>query len=475
MTMGGIDGSPRSYSVVDLGPHMSTSVRLEAVRCAGVSDAPRETSSELGQAAWPRWRTALPRGTQAGRLGLDRAGETVFVASHQFGGDSAALVAAVSVMSGEVMWSRALESPAQTGVLMAAHRASGEEFVVLALSNGRVVCLAAAGGRSISECTLPGWPDRWLYAHPFLAEHDGTAVIIIPQPSGMNSIELSTGSLCWSSGEQWEATKHIRQWPENDAADGDGSCYVVSTPETPTFAGRGPHGFRCLAKHRTSDGACLWEAQFLLETADSALLAEVEDDVGLHQTAFASPVLCCGLVVVGGMCGSVIALDPASGARVWQAPACLREGVGSASKQPGRLLRVYEQAINLGVSGDTVLVSSTTGHLVCIDGRDGATLWTFEPAGGPARKPLVETVPYVRGRGNVLTPALPLTSAGDQKKLVLGGACGRLFVLAAGSGELLVELELGSAVLATPLVHADGAVTVADFDGRLHHWPAGSL
>ena len=79
---------------------------------------------------------------------------------------------------------------------------------------------------------------------------------------------------------------------------------------------------------------------------------------------------------------------------------------------------------------------------------------------------------YIRGRGNALTQAVPLPHS---CKAVVGGACGRLWVLDLRSGRIDREIDLGSALLATPLVHDDGAVTIADFDGYVHHFCAGTL
>ena len=117
-------------------------------------------------------------------------------------------------------------------------------------------------------------------------------------------------------------------------------------------------------------------------------------------------------------------------------------------------------------------MSATNGRLACLSGRDGRRLWLFTAPS--ARPPLLETIPYIRGRGNVLTRAVPLPDG----RLVVGGACGRLWVLALSTGEVEREINVGSAVLATPLVHDDGggcAVTVADFDGGVHHYCAGAL
>jgi hypothetical protein len=167
-TMAGIDGSPRSYAVIDLGPGPTHAVRLEALPAivaaapaAALAHLDGSPAGDLGAALAHalRWHTRLPRGVQATRLGRAPELGLLFAATHQFGGDSAALVLAVGAASGEVVWSRELEAPAQTGPLVA-WAAGGTPLVLLALSNGRLLCLDAANGAPRWAHTLPGWPDR---------------------------------------------------------------------------------------------------------------------------------------------------------------------------------------------------------------------------------------------------------------------------------------------------------------------------
>ena len=453
LTMGGIDGSPRSYAVLDLGAAEHT-VRLETLRSG------EDTGGDDGGGGALRssdllWRTELLHGLPASVMALSADGQTLFAATHQFGGGSAlAQALAMSARDGSLLWSRDLEAPSQVGLTLAT--LEHEPVLLLALSNGKLLCLSASDGSQRWQHEMPGFPDRWIYTLPVV---DGRTVVV-GQPSGSVAVDLSTGSRLWEAGQHWELSVNcIRQFP---VVGDDGCLFAVQPHKLANDLRPGNHWVAALVKSRVSDGVVEWTVPLLDTDLDAGLLSSVPTDAGLYQLRFGSPVLAGGLVVVGGIASEVLGFCATTGRRVWRSGALEREGLASGV-QPGQLLTVYEQAVALMPHGDDVLVSSSNGMLLCLAASSGVERFRFVPS---ERAPVLETQPYIRGRGNALTRA-----AVGCGRIFVGGACGRAWCLDASTGRLLAELEgTSSALLASPVAHDDGSATVADHDGGVRRW-----
>jgi outer membrane protein assembly factor BamB len=99
----------------------------------------------------------------------------------------------------------------------------------------------------------------------------------------------------------------------------------------------------------------------------------------------------------------------------------------------------------------------SNGRVAAVALADGRRLWTFSSD----RAPLLDVLPYFRGRGNLLTPPAVSTD-----RVVVGGADGFLYTLSAATGRLVHEEDLVEPVTAPPLI-TPGGMAVATFAGQV--------
>ncbi|MBC6438717.1 MAG: PQQ-binding-like beta-propeller repeat protein [Rhodobacteraceae bacterium] len=150
----------------------------------------------------------------------------------------------------------------------------------------------------------------------------------------------------------------------------------------------------------------------------------------------ADPVVDGDVIYVGNQSGRVVALEAASGQRIWTAT----DGA-------------YSPVLPVG---DSVFFVSDRNELVRLDAETGARIWGTD-------LPL-----YVRNRERrrkaVFTHFGPIL-AGD--RLVVGSGDGLIRMFAPESGELVLTLPLPGGAAASPVV-AGGVLYAVSTDGRLH-------
>jgi outer membrane protein assembly factor BamB len=146
-----------------------------------------------------------------------------------------------------------------------------------------------------------------------------------------------------------------------------------------------------------------------------------------------------------------------SGETLWHEAVLRREGPMTGPR-PAWYTTLSEHASGLLVHGDTIYATTANGGVYAIELRTGQRRWSF----ATDRPPLLDFQPYHRGRGNILT-----TPALWRDRLMLGGADGWLYLLAAKDGRLLAEIDFGSPLVAPPVVSGD-ELFVTTFDGHCH-------
>ena len=198
---------------------------------------------------------------------------------------------------------------------------------------------------------------------------------------------------------------------------------------------------------------------------------------GATRWRFEGPPVEAGLLILGDRLiaadleGTVRALDAQTGEVLWE------QALASGSTG------VY--AAPLAVD-DRILVADDQGHAVLLAAATGEVLWTRRLPAPVYRTPATDGqrlfVPTTRGRVVALdagdgravwTHALPDTTvrftapAYRSGSVVVGTSDGRLYSLAAATGDVQWEASVGEALVATPLL-ADGVVYVGGMDRHLY-------
>jgi len=422
-SMGGIDGSPRSYSVIDLSADAAPRIRTVPFRRRAMP-----FGSDIRPLPAPRWRMDL--GHTVHQTSPVIAGDLALLTVADFG-DGPPGVSAVDVHAGTLRWRLQCEAVIKHSAVI--DESGGRGYVVTVA--GTVLCFAMASGKVIWRIDLPNFPDRWLYVRPLLR---GDA-LILPQTSACLALHADTGRILWQHGQQWENGWNL--FPLESAATED------------RFFSLQPHSFSgfALVCRAVGDGHELWRRPL-------GDLPEGYDRV--YQLLFASPLLVADTVIVPGLAERVIALDIATGLPRWTAALGRKLGP-AACRRVSAYYAASEYATGFGIAGETLIVTTAHGWLLGADSATGALRWEF----AAADTPLIDTVPYYRESSRPLAPPLVI---GD--RVVFGGADGRLRVHAADDGRELASSNVGSPITQSPARCADDALVVT-FDGDLTRRP----
>jgi outer membrane protein assembly factor BamB len=265
-------------------------------------------------------------------------------------------------------------------------------------------------GRVLWHADLPGYPERWIYTSPTIA--DGT--VYVGAKAGYAAYDLGTGA---------------RQWYTKIDNSDAWSCYA------------GPQVYRDLlivlvqrrgliALDRQS-GAVVWERK-----------------LGVDYP-YAQPVVAGDLVVSGGDspnlhwfkgdAAHIAVLQAHSGEIVWNQPVL-------PSRYPTGLM----------VLNGRIYATTPDGEALCYDLHSGRLYWRFQTG-----EDLLDMVPYRRGVRSIL--AAPVAFG---NRMLICGCDGCLYVLNAASGACQSRTPFGSPVTAAPCLIEDG-FCVGTYDGRL--------
>ena len=332
---GGIDTSPRGYRVVRFGEE-GAEVELCAHKSTGVSlpseDTPVEVSlDEIGLHL--RWEQQLPGGLH--RAAPVQAGDRLLLSLRDEGYPGHGGVCCIEVGSGDLVWHARTDATVKNSVAV-------DDGLCAAVSvTGRVHALEQTSGRLLWQANLPGYPDRWIYMSPVIA--DGT--LYAGAKAGYAAFDLKTGEQQW-----YVPVEDSDNW----------ACYAspqVYEDLLLLFVQR--RGLMALDRQ---SGDVVWEQQ-----------------VGVEYP-YPMPIVSGDLLVSGGDSSHLTALRAISGEVVWDKP------ILPSSYPTGLLVR------------DGLIYTTTPeGEALCFDFNSGVLLWRFQTGGD-----LLDMAPYRRGVRSIL-------------------------------------------------------------------------
>ena len=332
---GGIDTSPRGYRVARFGEE-GVEVELCAHKSTGVSlpseDTPVEVSlDEIGLRL--RWEQQLPGGLH--RAAPVQAGDQMLLSLRDEGYPARNGICCIEVGSGDLAWHARTDTTVKNSVAV-------DDGICAAVSvTGRVHALEASSGRLLWHANLPGYPDRWVYTSPVIAE--GT--LYAGAKAGYAAFDLKTGEQQW-----YVPVEDSDNW----------ACYASpQVYEDLLFLLVPRRGLMALDRQ---SGDVVWEQQ-----------------IGVEYP-YPTPIVSEDLLVSGGDSSHLTALRAISGEVVWDKPIL-------QSSYPTGLL----------VWDGRIYATTSEGDALCFDFNSGALLWRFQTGGD-----LLDMVPYRRGVQSIL-------------------------------------------------------------------------
>ncbi len=332
---GGIDTSPRGYRVARFGEE-GVELELCAHKSTGVSlpseDTPVEVSlDEIGLCL--RWEQQLPGGLH--RAAPVQAGDRLLLSLRDEGYPGHDGICCIEVGSGDLVWHARTDATVKNSVAV-------DDGICAAVSvTGRVHALEQTSGRLLWHANLPGYPDRWIYMSPVIAD----GALYAGAKAGYAAFDLKTGEQQW-----YVPVEDSDNW----------ACYAspqVYENLLLLFVQR--RGLMALDRQ---SGDMVWEQQMGVEYP------------------YPMPIVSGDLLVSGGDSSHLTALRAISGEVVWDKP------ILPSSYPTGLLVR------------DGLIYATTPeGEALCFDFNSGALLWRFQTGGD-----LLDMVPYRRGVRSIL-------------------------------------------------------------------------
>ncbi|MYC13992.1 MAG: PQQ-binding-like beta-propeller repeat protein [Gemmatimonadetes bacterium] len=332
---GGIDTSPRGYRVARFGEE-GAEVELCAHKPTGVLPPSGDTSVEISfdeMGLHLRWEQQLPGGLH--RAAPVQAGDQMLLSLRDEGYPARNGVCCIEVGSGDLVWHARTDATVKNSVAV-------DDGICVAVSvTGRVHALEQASGRLLWHANLPGYPDRWIYTSPVIAE--GT--LYAGAKAGYAAFDLKTGE------QQWYV-------PVDDSD--NWSCYASPQVYEDLLLLLVPR--RGLMALDRQSGEVVWEQQ-----------------IGVEYP-YPTPIVSGDLLVSGGDSSHLTALRAISGEVVWDKP------ILPSSYPTGLLVR-----------DGRIYATTSEGDALCFDFNSGALLWRFQTGGD-----LLDMVPYRRGVQSIL-------------------------------------------------------------------------
>ncbi len=416
LCFGGIDTSPRGYLLVRF-QEDHPELEVKPLHRTGVESSSKEIPMEIlldgaDQKLRLRWEHQLPAGLHRAAPVCLREQLLLSLRDEKYPGRSG--VYCIDSRSGEFRWHTPTDASIKNSVAATLrHEAEGAERLCAAASvTGRVYVLETMSGRILWQADLPGYPDRWVYSSPVIADR----TVYVGDRAGYTAYDLETGEQRWNRPLELPlASNGNLPW----------SCYaspLVYEDMVLVFVPRS----RLMALNQ-QDGSVVWEQ-------------EVGGFVRHH-----SPVLAAAgdLLVSGGLSRTpedLVVLQARTGAIVWHRP----------------VLSVTSPPTGLTVREDRIYVTTSNGEARCYDLQSGDLFWRFQTGGD-----LMDMIPYERDIRSILAP--PVFWRG---RILICGCDGCVYVLDAVSGECKGRTSFGSPVTVAPCLVEEG-VCIGTYDGRV--------
>ena len=257
---------------------------------------------------------------------------------------------------------------------------------------GRLHVIDTVSGSVLWTADLPGFPERWLYTSPVIADE----TVYAGGKAGYGAFALHTGEDLW-----YAALESSDNW----------SCYAGPVVWNDLLVA--PVQRRGMVALRRENGQIAWETKIDVDY-QCASLALVGDRL----------ITACGD-------GVVIGLRAATGEEVSRSA----EALGGDSYASG-----------LTATVDRVYATTPGGQLRCWDLETQDPLWHVETG-----LDLLDMTPYRRGIRSVLSA--PVEVAG---RVIAGANDGALYIADAGTGECVGRDEFGAPITAAITPAEDG-------------------
>ena len=415
LCFGGIDTRPRGYRLVKFREEGLQS-ELKPLRRAGGASRPGDEGQisldEAGRSLRLLWTHQLPVGLH--RAAPVRSGDRLLVSLADEGYPGRSGVMCIESRSGTQRWRMFTETSVKNSVALASPAGSvngaGEWCAVVSVA-GRVYVLETASGQILWQVDLPGFPERWIYASPVIAD----TMVYAGGKAGYGAYDLETGAQQW-----YTEIEGGDGWPCYASPQVCGDLLVALVQR---------RGLMALNRH---NGTVVWERTLGVENpyaqpaVSGDLLVSGSDTPGLHWFK--------------GHPAHLAVLRVCTGEVVWHRPVL-------PSRYP----------TGLAVRDDRLYASTPDGEALCFDVHSGALVWRLRTGDD-----LMDMVPARREVRSIL--AAPVLYGDD---LLVCGCDGCLYVLDAHTGARKRRTPLGSPITAAPCVTEDG-FCVGTYDGRLY-------
>lgn len=351
----------------------------------------------------PAWRTSIGAGSN-GQRRLN--GGPVVMAGRIFTIDARAEVRAHDIASGNLVWRARLAKPKEDVHAAFGGGVAGDDGrLFVTTGEGLVVGFDAASGKELWRRQLPT-PQR---GAPTVA---GGRVYVLSQDNQLNALSAETGEVVWSVTATVEPAGLL----------GIGAPAVALDTVVAGFSSGE------LFALRAENGRTVWQDQLARTGRATAISALSDID--------ASPVIDRGRVIAVGHGGRTVAIDLATGQRVWE--------------------RNFAGVSTPWVAGEFIYLVTVEGEVVCLTRTEGKVRWVTRLPRW--KKPKKKDGP-ISWQGPVLA----------SEKLILTGSNGQMTALNPYTGKELPRIKMGGNAYLPPIVAAGTLFTLTE-DGTLTAW-----
>ncbi|SNR27004.1 Outer membrane protein assembly factor BamB, contains PQQ-like beta-propeller repeat [Puniceibacterium sediminis] len=371
---------------------------------SGVSPFARTENAALGASLTPLWSVNIGQGDQR-RHKLNT--NQVALGGRIFTMDSANLVTAVST-DGQVLWTHNL-----TPLRDASNQAQGGGF---AAADGRLYVASGFGTLSALDAATGAeiWVQRLDSAATGAPTYRDGLIYLTSGDSLAWAVEAQDGRIRW----QIEGVGDI-----NNVA---GAPAPAVDDQRVVFA----YGDGTVQAAFRQGGLQLWNAN-IAGGRDGSAIALIDDVTG-------DPLISGDTVFAGNFSGRTVALDKASGERLWTA-------------KQGALGPMWP-------AGDSVFFVSDRNQLVRLDARDGTQIWAVDLPGYLAR-----SNPQKK-RDRTFANLGPILAGG---RLIVASTDGQIRSFDPTSGALVGTTAIDGGATTRPIV-VNGVLYVVSGKGQLH-------
>lgn len=344
LCFGGIDTTPRSYRLVEFREE-EIKTNLIPLQQALASSISKETFSEISldninDALQLRWEHQLPVGCH--RANPICIGDQLLLSLQDVAYPGCDGIYCLHSQTGEFRWHMPTDAGVRNSIaVISSSQTATRDWCAAVSITGCVFVTELTSGRLLWQADLPGYPERWIYTSPAIADD----TLYAGAKAGYAAYDLETGE------EQWyTAIESSDAW----------SCYAspqIYEDLLIVLAQR-----RGLLALNRGDGSIAWEQKLAVE----------------YQ--YPSPAIFDDLLISGGDANSLAVFQAHSGEIIWHKP------VLSARYVSG--LTVHEKRI---------YVTTPDGEAQCYDLYSGELYWRFQTG-----EDLLDMIPYCRSINSIL-------------------------------------------------------------------------